>query len=104
MTAAGIDVGKANLDLTVDGHEYVERFADTPRGIARLVKRLQAVDAPRIVLKASGGYEEASLDACCDTELQVSRVNPRSRAATLLVLAGGTHTISLDFLGFLYGS
>lgn len=77
MTAVGIDVGKASLDLAVDGHSRVTRFANTRSGIAKLLKRLLAIDAPHIVVEATGGYEEPLLEACCDAGLWVSRVNPR---------------------------
>ena len=30
MTAAGIDVGKSNLDLAVEGHSGVDRFRQYP--------------------------------------------------------------------------
>jgi transposase len=77
MTAAGIDVGKANLDLAVEGQAGVARFCNSRAGIARLVKRLQALGATRIVVEATGGYEEPLLDACSDADLWVARVNPR---------------------------
>lgn len=77
MTAVGIDVGKASLDLAVDGQSDVRRFANNRGGIAKLVKRLLALDAPRVVVEATGGYEESLLEACCDAGLWVARVNPR---------------------------
>ena len=77
MTAVGIDVGKASLDMAVDGQQKVVRFANTRSGIAKLVKRLLALAAPRIVVEATGGYEEPLLEACCNADLWVSRVNPR---------------------------
>jgi transposase len=77
MRAAGIDVGKANLDLAVDGEPGVARFANNRVGIGKLVKRLQVVGAERIVVEATGGYEEPLLEACCDVGLWISRVNPR---------------------------
>jgi len=77
MTAAGIDVGKANLDLAVDGRAGVVRFANSRAGIAKLIKRLRALGAERIVVEATGGYEESVLEACCDAGLWIARVNPR---------------------------
>ena len=77
MTAVGIDVGKAALDLAVDGCAKVRRFANSKAGIGKLLKQLQALPSPRIVVEATGGYEELLLEACCDTGLWVARVNPR---------------------------
>ena len=76
-TAVGIDAGKVALDLAVDGVRGVVRFANTKAGIGKLLARLRKLEEPRIVLEATGGYEEALLDACCDTGLWVCRVNPR---------------------------
>ena len=62
MTAAGIDVCKASLDLAVDGQPGVVGFANNRAGITKLVKRLQALKTTRIVVEATGGYE-AELEA-----------------------------------------
>jgi transposase len=77
MTAVGIDVGKAVLDVAVDGVAGVTRVANTTAGIRKLVRRLGGVAQARIVVEATGGYEEALLEACCDAGLWVARVNPR---------------------------
>lgn len=77
MTAVGIDVGKASLEVAVDGASGVVRFANTRAGIGKLVGRLQGVSDARVVVEATGGYEEALIEACCDAGLWVSRINPR---------------------------
>lgn len=77
MTAVGIDVGKAALDVAIDGVTGVARFANTDAGIRKLVKRLGGLRDARIVVEATGGYEDALLEACCDAGLWVSRINPR---------------------------
>ncbi|MEN1973485.1 hypothetical protein WCE34_14340, partial [Luteimonas sp. MJ204] len=69
MTAVGIDVGKSSLDLGIDGQAGVVRYANGQAGIAKLVKRLQALGAERIVVEATGGYEEPLLEACCDADV-----------------------------------
>jgi len=51
------------------------------------VERLLAMESPRVVVEATGGYEEPLLEACCDAGLWVSRVNPR-QARNLARAAG----------------
>lgn len=77
MTAVGIDVGKASLDVAIDGAPGVARFANTAAGIGKLIRQLRAVAEARVVVEATGGYEDAVLDACCDAGLWVARINPR---------------------------
>jgi transposase len=77
MTAVGIDVGKAALDVAIDGVGGVERFANSAAGIRRLLRRLGKVHSPRVVVEATGGYEELVLEACCDAGIWVARINPR---------------------------
>ncbi len=61
MTAVGIDVGKAALDVAIFGEPKVHRLANTAAGIRRLVRWLQDREDVRIVVEATGGYEEAVL-------------------------------------------
>lgn len=77
MKAVGVDVGKATLDVAVDGVAGVVRFANTKAGIGRLLRYVRAFAEVRIVAEATGGYEEPLLEACCDAGLWVARVNPR---------------------------
>ena len=77
MTAVGIDVGKRALDVAIDGAAGVVKFPNTAAGIRRLVRCLSGIADPGVLVEATGGYEEALLDACCDAGLWVARVNPR---------------------------
>ena len=77
MTAVGIDVGKAALDVAIEGMAKVTRFANSAAGIRKLVRRLDDVADARIVGEATGGYEDALLEACCDAGMWVTRINPR---------------------------
>ena len=43
----------------------------------QLVARLRKLEEPRLVVEATGGYEDALLEACCDAGLWICRVNPR---------------------------
>lgn len=77
MTAVGIDVGKAALDVAIEGIPGVSRFANTDAGIRKLLRRLAGVADSRVVVEATGGYEDAVLEACADADIWVSRINPR---------------------------
>ncbi|WP_315857034.1 IS110 family transposase [Cognatiluteimonas sedimenti] len=77
MTAVGLDVGKAALNLAVDGQPGVVRFANTEAGMGKLLRHLGRLESPRVVLEATGGYEEPLLEACGDAGFWVARVNPR---------------------------
>ncbi|KAF1705830.1 IS110 family transposase, partial [Pseudoxanthomonas sacheonensis] len=70
-------MGKAALDLAVDGVSGVTRFANSAVGIRKLVARLGRLNAPKIVVEATGGYEDPLLDVCCEAGLWICRVNPR---------------------------
>lgn len=77
MTAVGVDVGKATLDVAVDGVPRIIRVPNNAAGIRKLVRHLQGVVDPRIVVEATGGFEDALLEACSDAGIWVSRINPR---------------------------
>lgn len=77
MTAVGIDVGKAALDVAVEGRAGVKRFANTRLGIEQLLRHVARLEGPRLVVEATGGYEEALLERCSDAGLWVARINPR---------------------------
>ena len=76
----GLDVAKAKLDLGRTDARAVVTFDNTPAGHAALVAHLRAaVPAGRlgtVVLEATGGHEQAALDALLDAGLPVARVNP----------------------------
>jgi transposase len=73
----GIDVAKAQRDIAL--RPTGERWAVTNAepDIAALVARLQAVQPPRIVLEATGGYQRAVVAALAAAGLPVAVVNPR---------------------------
>lgn len=77
MTAVGIDVGKVALDVAIEGRQSVMRVANSAGGIRKLVLLLAGLDQARVLVEATGGYEEALLEACCDAHVWVARVNPR---------------------------
>lgn len=73
----GIDVSKAWLDVHVHALNQTTRVPNTPSGFTRLVMWLQPFPVERVVLEATGGYEQAALDALFDAGFAVVRVNPR---------------------------
>lgn len=54
---AGVDVGKAWLDMAVHGLEDEGRWANTGAGITELIAWLKAREVGRVGLEATGGYE-----------------------------------------------
>ena len=77
MKAVGIDVGKSALDVAVHGEAQVQRYANTKAGIGRLMRELSRWGEIRIVVEATGGYEEGVLAGCAKHGLWIARVNPR---------------------------
>ena len=77
MTAVGIDVGKAFLDVAIEGRSAVMRLANSATGIRKLIRQLAGMHEAKVVAEATGGYEDALLEACCDAGIWVARVNPR---------------------------
>jgi transposase len=73
----GIDVSKETLDVAVLGKKSVEQFANTKKGIARLVRHLKQVPLRLIVVEATGGYEEALVLALFEAGLPVALVSPQ---------------------------
>jgi transposase len=57
---AGVDVGKAYLDVAIHGLEDTTRVANTDTGRAALIAWLQARHVSRVGLEATGGYERAA--------------------------------------------
>ena len=56
---AGIDVGKAHLDVALAGVARVARFGNTAEGHAGLIGFLRQHGVSRVGLEATGGYEAA---------------------------------------------
>lgn len=96
MTAVGVDVGKAALDVAVEGRAGVKRFANTRQGIDQLVRHVARLEAPRLVVEATGGYEEALLERCSDAGLWVARVNPRQARALGKAMGDRAKTDAID--------
>ena len=76
MTVAiGVDVGKANLDVSVSEGPVV-RFANTKPGITKLLKYLEKHDVKLVVCEATGGYERALVNRLREAEVAVHVAHP----------------------------
>lgn len=77
FTGAGIDTSKAFLDVCVHGEKDVRRFPNNPAGFAQIVAWLRPMKLIQVVIEATGGYEQAPLDALYEGGLPMVRLNPR---------------------------
>ncbi len=73
----GIDVSKNWLDLSADSEGSVERIANDPSGFDAVIERATAMQADRITIEASGGWQTKLVAALLHAGLPVIVVNPR---------------------------
>ncbi len=73
----GIDVSKARLDVQIHALDQTRAFANARSGWKDLITWLMPFAPERIVLEATGGYEQGALDALYAAGLPVIRLNPR---------------------------
>lgn len=73
----GIDVSKATLDVAIHGQATTRQFANTKAGFRRLVAWVAPRQPRQVVLEATGGLEEAALDALHAAGLPAVRLNAR---------------------------
>jgi len=74
----GIDVSKAHLDVHVHETGLGFRVSNDESGIDQLLERLAALKVRRVVLEATGGYENAAFAALSLRGVPVALVNPRT--------------------------
>ena len=75
VVVAGIDVGKADLDVSV-AEGPVVRFNNTAVGLTRLLKHLRALDVTMAVCESTGGYERLLVDRLRKTEIAMYVAHP----------------------------
>ena len=75
VVVAGVDIGKANLDVSVS-EGPVLRFDNTARGITRLLKHLMEQDATMTVCESTGGYERLLVGRLRKAEIAVRVAHP----------------------------
>jgi transposase len=73
----GIDVAKDWMDVALLGEKCTQQFAQTKKGIAKLVGRMKQLGPKLIVVEATGGYEEALVLALFEAGLPVALVSPQ---------------------------
>lgn len=92
----GIDVAKTWLDVARSDTPTVARHANTDTGIAALLVLLQA-DAPAgIVLEATGGYEQLTVQHLRGAGLPVAIINPERARAFARAAGTRAKTDALD--------
>jgi len=74
---AGIDVGKATLDVAVRPGTARRTVANDAAGWAEVVAWLRTAHVTHVVLEATGGYEVDVALACAGGGVTVSILNPR---------------------------
>jgi transposase len=83
LVGIGIDVSKAFLDVVIYGQKRSRRFTNEVDGFVLLFAwlKVELGDAyiliARALVEATGGYEEALLDALVDAQIWVCQINPR---------------------------
>ena len=72
---AGVDIGKASLDLSLAG-QALSRYGNDKTGIDALIERLKGVSGPvQVICEPSGGYERDLLEALWAEAIAVSLVH-----------------------------
>lgn len=78
MTGVGIDVCKARLDVAVHGGNVApESFDNTRAGVRKFMTWLRKLGEARVVVEATGGFEQRVLTALSEAKVWVCRINPR---------------------------
>ena len=75
VLAAGVDVGKASLDVSVS-QGTVTRFGNTTLGVNKLLKYLMDQSADLVVCEATGGYERLLVNRLRKTEITIHVAHP----------------------------
>lgn len=73
----GIDVAKDLLEVFVAPSSQRSTVPNTERGLEQLLEQLRALDAPRVIFEATGGYEAELAEMFTRSAIEFTRVNPR---------------------------
>ena len=70
----GLDIGKSNIDLAIDGSKTTYLYKNTKDGWNQLYKdHIDILSKALIVMENTGGYEYGVLVFLCEKKLHVSR-------------------------------
>jgi transposase len=94
--AAGIDVGKSNLDLALAPSGRGLRAPNDAAGIARIVERLKRHGVRRVIVESIGIYALGLLRVLRDEGFQVGVVDPRRIKAFRTAEGGRAKNDRLD--------
>jgi len=72
----GIDVGKDWLDLAMADIDRITRYGNHKEGIEKMVAQIKLLQPKLIAVEASGGYENAFVEALMLQKNRVAVVNP----------------------------
>lgn len=73
----GIDVAKEWFDVAILGEKRTRQFTNTKKGIRELFQWMSQLQPERIVVEATGGYEEGLVLALFEAGLPVALVSPQ---------------------------
>ena len=71
----GVDVSKKTLDIFAPSFKNI-RLPNTPEGFQKLIERISAIEAPSVVMEATGGYEQDLFKTLAGRSIKASIVNP----------------------------
>lgn len=94
--AAGIDVGKFNLDVCIEPSGRRWRVANTAAGLDGLAAKLTRAGVERVVLEAIGPYARSAVAALAAAGLAVGLVNPHRIRGYRAAEGGRAKTDRLD--------
>lgn len=73
----GIDVGKHNVDVAIEGESQTHQFKNDDEGIEQILRLLRGRPVRLVVMEATGGYERQLLASLLAEGIAAVAVNPR---------------------------
>jgi len=95
----GVDVSKSWFDVASAGDGDVQRLANDAAGIEAVVQRAREMEAQRITIEASGGWQTQLVAALMQAGLPVIVVNPRQVREFARSLGGSVEVESTPGVG-----